>query len=174
MTRLLFWSPFIAVALAAVACGGDRSGNTPAQSPPQQAAVPIMSACALLTTAEANEVLKLPQIAALRSRDSVREAARGQSTCVYGPPPHTSIGEVVTVFVENGLRAVDQQALNRVATDMGTGETAQTATGFGVPAATMASPPTIVAQKGSYRVLISAPTADGTRDLAQKAIGRLP
>jgi len=157
---------------AAAACSGKPANQTAAQ-PAGRAAVAIMSACSLLTPDEANAVLRLPEIAARRSRDSVAEAARGESRCVFGPPPHKGIGEVVTVFVANGLPEQDQASLNQVASDM-TGEQAQTVTGLGVPAAMATGLPTIVAQKGSYRVLVSAPTMDGTKTLAAKAIDRLP
>jgi hypothetical protein len=34
--------------------------------------------------------------------------------------------------------------------------------------------PTVVAQKGAYVLLVSAPSMDGTKSLAMKALARLP
>jgi hypothetical protein len=155
--------------MLACSSGGAKQGAAQAAKAP-----PIMSACTLLTPAEASEVLNIPQAIARRSPDSLAEAARGESRCVFRAPPGSSMLEMVTVYVENGLSAADQATLNQRATTMGLGEDAQTATGFGVPAATMKEPPTLVAQKGSYLVLVSAPTMEGTKSLGAKAIGRLP
>jgi hypothetical protein len=168
MRRALVIVASIAGMLACSSSGAKQGAARGAKAPP------IMSACTLLTPAEASEVLNIPQAIARRSPDSLAAAARGESRCVFRAPPGSTMLEMITVYVENGLSPADQALLNQRATTMGLGEQAQAAAGFGVPAATMKEPPTLVAQKGSYLVLVSAPTMEGTKSLAVKAIARLP
>ena len=137
-------------------------------------ATPIVSACTLLTPDEAGAALKYATVIARRSPDSVREASRGESRCVFRSPPGSSQLEMVTVYVANGLPEWNQAELNAYATTMGLGETARTITGIGAPAAVLQQPPTIVAKKGSWLVLVASPSASGTRDLAMKAVNSAP
>jgi hypothetical protein len=134
-------------------------------TPPQEAA-----ACALITTEEAAAALHITAAEA-KSSDSPEMKERGQSRCVFGPTK--GFGDVVTVLLETGIDPLDQNGLTELATSMGIGDTAKPIEGFGVFAAAMEDMPTIVAQKGSAVVLVSAPTMDGTRDLMAKALARV-
>jgi len=134
-------------------------------TPPQ-----IAPACALITTEEAAAALHITAAEA-KSSDSPEMKERGRSGCVFGPTE--GFGDVVTVLLETGIDPLDQKGLTELATAMGIGDTAKPIEGFGVLAAAMEDMPTIVAQKGSAVVLVSAPTMEATKDLMAKALARV-
>jgi hypothetical protein len=130
----------------------------------------VAPACALITTEEAATVLHITAAEA-KSSDTPEMAKRGESRCVFGPTK--GFGDVVTVLLETGIDPLDQKSLTELATSMGIGDTAKPIEGFGVFAAAMEDMPTIVAQKGTAVVLVSAPTMEGTKDLMAEAVARV-
>jgi hypothetical protein len=157
----------LGLALIAGAC----SSHTPNAATRQAGAAPI-PACTLLTTDEAAAALHLSGSQARPSRDSIAQAARGMSTCVFGPTE--GIGDVATVVTENGLPAMDAVTLAAAVSDTSFGITAQPLEGFGVPAALSTDPPAVALQKGAVRIVVSAPSIETTKDLAAKALARVP
>jgi len=162
-------TPYQALCVALIA--GACSSRTPKAVTQQASAAPI-PACTLLTTDEAAAALRLSGSQARPSPDSLSQAARGMSTCVFGPTE--GIGDVVTVVTETGLPAMDAATLAAAVSDTAFGITAQPLEGFGVPAALSTDPPAVALQKGAIRIAVSAPTVETSKDLATKALARVP
>jgi hypothetical protein len=138
----------------------------------QRGGTTVVPACPLLTTAEAAAVLKVAATVAHNARDSVAEASVGKATCVYRPAK--GFTDVVTVVTITGMAPQDGPGLARAVSDTAFGITAKPITGFPVAAALSTDPPTVALQKGSLRLLVSAPTVAASESLAAKALARLP
>jgi hypothetical protein len=155
----------VALILAACSSRTQQPGRQSASAPP-------VPACTLLTTDEAAAALHLTATRARQSPDSAAQAARGRSTCVFAPTQ--GIGDVVTVLTETGLPVMDAATLADAVSDTAFGLRAEPVEGFGVPAALSTDPPVISLQKGSTRLVVSAPSVETSKDLATKALARLP
>jgi len=151
---------------------GMISGSSAAGLWAQRGKTAVVPACPLLTPAEAAATLKIAATVARNARDSVAEATVGKSTCVFRPTK--GFGDVVTVVTVTGLSPLDGPGLARAVSDTAFGVTAKPISGFPVPAALSTDPPVVALQKGSVRLLVSAPTVEGSKSLAAKALARLP
>lgn len=138
----------------------------------QRGKATVVRACDLLTAAEAAAILKVATVEPHNSRDSVAQATVGKSTCVFRPAKGFS--DVVTVVTATGMPVMDAPTLASAVSDTAFGVTAKPIAGFPVPAAASTDPPVVALQKGSVRLLVSAPTMEGSKALAAKALARLP
>jgi hypothetical protein len=163
-------TPFSRALCTALIVGGCSSHA--AKTEAKRATPAPIPACTLLTTDEAAAALHLSATKARAAPDSVAQAAQGKSTCVFAPTQ--GIGDVVTVLTETGLPAMDAATLATDVSDTAFGLSAQPVEGFGVPAALSTDPPVVALQKSTVRIVVSAPSVEASKDLATKALARLP